>query len=138
MSKVRKLKEAGQFIGHCACPRCGSSDAGSIYHHDDDSYSMTCFSCNKGFPEWDFDKGQIVSTYSTGSDNKNRTFRGMDLDDVKENLEAMDLKDRKIPAKVLERLGIKVDIDSDGEIDAHFYPTYKRNEDGKLEHWPLK
>ncbi|ENG1396003.1 toprim domain-containing protein [Escherichia coli] len=134
MSKGRKLKEAGQFVGHCACPRCGSSDAGSIYHHDDGSYSMTCFSCNKGFPEWDFDKGQIVSTYSTGSDNKNRTFRGMDLDDVKENLEAMDLKDRKIPAKVLERLGIKVDIDSDGEIDAHFYPTYKRNEDGKLEH----
>lgn len=135
MAKSPKLKEAGQFIGHCACPRCGSSDAGSIYVHEDDSHSMTCFSCNKGFPNWDFEKGQIVTSYSgNGQSNTERTFRGMDLEDVKTNLEAMDLQDRKIPAKVLDKLGVKMDIDDNGEIDAHFYPTYKYDENGVLKH----
>lgn len=133
----RPLKERGVFQGHCACPnpKCNSSDAGALYKHEDGSHSFTCFSCGHSKPNVDKDTLSMVDegTYER-TEMKNRIFRGMDLEDVRENLEAMDLNDRKISAKVLEQLGIKCDVDENGDINAHFYPTYKENAEGKLEH----
>ncbi len=135
----RKLKERGVFIGHTACPKCGSSDAGALYKHDDGSHSFTCFSgdCNYSVRDADPEKFDLVdeASYNDGKkkDITNRIFRGMDKVYVDENLEAMELRDRKLPEGVLKKFGVKCDVDEDGEISAHFYPTYKRVE-GVLTH----
>lgn len=138
MSK-RPMKERGVYQGHCQCvnSKCGSSDAGALYKHDDGTHSFVCFSCGHSVLNIDPKTLQMVDehTYSSGQgSNKNRTFRGMDMEDVQENLVAMDLNDRKLSAKVLEQLGIVCDVDENGKIDAHFYPTYKYDEGGELYH----
>lgn len=122
---AKKLKEAGTYIGHTGCPECGSSDAGSVYKHDDGSYSMTCFSCKKGFPEWNYEEDKMVTHYTGEGDKKNRTFLGRDMDAVKTELCAMSLKDRKIPESTLKDFGALCDIDDDGEVCAHYYPVWK-------------
>lgn len=136
---ARKLKERGVFIGHTACPKCGSSDAGALYKHDDGSHSFSCFAsgCNHSVVNASPDKFELVdeASYNNGEkkDITNRIYRGMDKQYVDENLDALDLTDRKISAKILEMYGVKVDIDDEGKISEHFYPTYKEK-DGKVDH----
>ncbi|AZV02302.1 DNA primase/helicase [Pectobacterium phage Wc4-1] len=136
---ARKLKERGVFIGHTACPKCGASDAGALYKHDDGSHSFSCFStgCGKSVLNADPTKFELVdeATYNNGEkkDITNRIFRGMDLAYVKENLDSMDLRDRRLAEGTLKRYGVKVDVDDAGDISAHFYPTYKTVE-GLLNH----
>lgn len=129
-NKRFKEKEKGTFIGHTACPKCGSSDAGSVYRHDDGSHSMTCFACEKGFPEWDVEKNQMSERTYEKTENTKRTFEGYDMAAVKEDLVAMDLPDRVLPEALLESFGVKVDTDGNGDICAHFYPTYKLDNAG--------
>lgn len=125
-----KEKEKGVFIGHTSCPRCGSSDAGSVYRHEDGSHSMTCFGCEKGFPEWDVEKNSMSDKVPEKKVNTNRVFEGYNMDDVKNDLVAMDLPDRYLPEAVLEAFGVKVDTDVNGDICAQFYPTYKSDNAG--------
>ncbi|XAO54265.1 DNA primase/helicase [Yersinia phage vB_YenM_P778] len=135
MSK-KPLKESGVFQGHCACPnpKCLSSDAGSLYKHKDETYSFTCFSC--GYSKLNVNKENITmvsESSSTGQETSDFKYKGMDINDVHDNLEAMDLPDRKLTMKSLDKLGIKIDVDEDGNVSEHFYPTYKDVE-GKFEH----
>lgn len=136
---ARKLKERGVFVGHTACPKCGSTDAGALYKHDDGSFSFVCFSagCRHNKVNADPDKFELVdeATYNNGEkkDMTNRIFRGMDKSYVDENLAAIDLSDRKISEKILDKFGVKVDVDEDGKQSAHFYPTYKFKE-GQIYH----
>lgn len=132
---ARKLKERGTFVGHTACPKCNSSDAGALYKHDDGSHSFSCFAsgCGHSVLNADPTKFDLVdeASYNNGEkkDITNRIFRGMDKAYVDENLDAMELRDRKLPEGVLRKLGIKVDVDDAGDISAHFYPTYKKVND---------
>lgn len=39
-----------KFVRHCACDKCGSSDAGAIYEREDGSSYIKCFSCYAFLP----------------------------------------------------------------------------------------
>lgn len=43
---MQSLENEGQFIGHEACPDCGSSDAVARYDNGDKGHATHCFSCN--------------------------------------------------------------------------------------------
>lgn len=121
-----KLKEQGSFQYHTDCSKCGSSDAGAVYLHDDDSYSFSCFSCNHSVPNYDPDTqgNSMTSTKKDSKEEFTNEWRGYTLESVLDDLEADDLKDRKLPSRILELFGVKIDIDSEGKVDKHFYPTY--------------
>ena len=129
MARKFKEKSAGQFICHCACPKCGSVDNGAVYLHDDDSHSFTCFggSCDHSIVNFNVDTME-AAVYSGG--------RVIDweaemekLEEVRDGLIAVDMKDRKLRADVYDLYGVKMELNSDGEtVDAVYYPSYR---DGK-------
>lgn len=125
-TKKFEKKEKGVFQYHTDCPKCHSSDNGAVYLHDDGSYSFTCWGvgCRHSIPDYDPDSNEAVM--NSGVKRKSEIqheWHGYTLESVNE-LESLDLPDRKIPAHILELYGVKVDIDGEGEIDKHFYPTY--------------
>lgn len=125
--KKFKEKEPGQYIGHCACPDCGSSDAGSYYLHDDGSHSFSCFSagCNASYP--DFDIGNMVAVIGKAREI-DWEVELEKLEEVRDNLAAMDNRERKMRAEVYDFYGVRMELNSDGEtIDKIFYPTYRDN-----------
>lgn len=133
MARKFKQKSPGVFMGHVACPLkskgtkelCGSSDAGSLYQHDDESYSMSCFSCGGGIPDCDGTAMKIVP-----NSGKARVL-DMDIErekmvEMKECLAAMPNRDRKLKEDVYEMYGVLMDLNDKGDrIETIYYPTYR-------------
>lgn len=135
MAKFEK-KTKGQFQYHTECPAegCGSSDAGAVYLHDDGSYSFTCWSCGHAIPDYNPDTNEAAMTQSKPKKEELTTeWHGYTLESVRDDLAADDLRDRKLPSRILELFGVHVDVDDKGDIDKHFYPTYLLDE-GTMEY----
>lgn len=118
-------KPSGNFIKHIACtsPSCTSSDGMAVYEQADGSYDATCFVCNHYDPN-PLEKGQVGS-----SDAPVENKGGLSLEEINQ-LPIVALKDRGISQKVAGKYGVRVSYDqTTGEIDAHYYPLYKK---GKL------
>lgn len=122
-------KEPGVFQGHCACSKCDSSDNGAYYLHDDGSYSFSCFtpSCNASYP--DFDVTNMVAAQRKGGRVLDMAEEMEKLADVRDNLAAIDNKERKMRADVYDFYGVRMELNSDGDrIEKIFYPTYRNGE----------
>lgn len=131
-----KDKEPGSFIGHCACPLkvkvgtklvdCGSSDAGSYYLHEDGSYSFSCFSCSGSLPEFDIE-GMVAVVGKVREINWEVEMEK--LEEVRDNLAAMDNKERKMRADAYEFYGVQMEMNEAGDrIEKIYYPTYRDGE----------
>ncbi len=123
--KKFKEKEPGQYIGHCACPDCGSSDAGSYYQHEDGSHSFSCFSagCDASYPDFDIEGMVAVVGKAREIDWEVEMEK---LEEVRDNLAAMDNPDRKMRADAYEFYGVQMEMNEAGDrIEKIFYPTYR-------------
>lgn len=121
-------KEPGVYQGHCACPLdgCGSSDAGSYYLHDDGSYSFSCFSCKGSSPEFDITNMVTVEYKGREIDMEAELEK---LEEVRDNLAAMDNPDRHLRAEAYEFYGVQMEMNEAGDkIETIFYPTYRDGE----------
>lgn len=129
--KKFKQKEKGVYQGHCSCPLevkkgvpCGSSDAGSLYLHEDGSYSFSCFSC--GGSAVDFDPESVEVIESGKRREVNWEEEQEKLEYVRDDLIPVDNPDRKLRADVYERYGCKMETASDGsKIEVIYYPSYR-------------
>lgn len=115
----------------CLNPKCKSSDARQIY---EDGTSF-CFSCSQFFKA----DGNIqgISERETVVDKQRKET----LEEIKD-LPIKAINDRKISKSICEFFGVKVSVDEDGLIDAHFYPYgeteitgYKRRKLPKEFNW---
>lgn len=135
MAKKFKEKEAGVYQGHCACPLkgCESTDAGSYYEHDDGSYSFSCFSCGGSIVDFDINEMKPVEGGSSRVIDWEAEMER--LEEVRDDLEAVSSKERKIPAKIYDFYGCRMEMDKEGEeIETVYYPTYRPDDNGTLHH----
>ncbi len=131
MFKKRKNKSAGNFVFHTECPitGCSSSDAFAVYEHEDGSHSGSCFSCHGSVVDLDIAKMEPVSNKS-GVKYIDPEVEQAIIDDITENLDGEDNRERKLRAADYNFYGVKVELDSSGKtIDKIYYPTYR---DGEL------
>lgn len=127
-------KEKGVFQGHCSCPLevkkgvpCGSSDAGSLYLHEDGSYSFSCFSCGGSVIDFNPDGIEIVE--STKKREINWEEEQEKIEFIKNDLICVDNPDRKLRSDVYEHYGCRMETKEDGEtIEVIYYPTYRAGE----------
>jgi len=111
-------KSSGTFIENTAClnPQCGSSDAMSVYEHEEGNRDAYCWSCQTYFPKADTAEGS----------GRDKTFMYEDLEDIA-RYPSRALKDRGISEAAVAKYGVKVGIDpANGQINAHYYPYYKK------------
>lgn len=134
--KKFKEKEAGVYLGHCACPKCESTDAGSYYEHEDGSYSFSCFSAGCGHSIVDFDIENMKP--AEGNYNKREIDWEVELEkleEVRDGLIAVSNKERKISADLYELYGCRMEMDEEGKkIQVIYYPTYRMDENDVLKH----
>ncbi len=105
------------------CLICPSSDARQIYENG----SSFCFSCKRYFNS---KQEQVVSSAPIQR-------KDISLDEI-EKLKSTALKSRGISKEVCEYFGVKVSFNSDGIIDAHYYPYengYKVRKIPKTFYW---
>ena len=125
----RREKEKGQFQGHCACPKCQSSDNGAYYLHEDDSHSFVCFGVTCGHTIPEFDITTMTEATYTGGRVLDMAEEMEKIEDIKENLAAMDVKERKLRADAYDIYGCKMEMNPDGDaVDVIYYPTYRDKE----------
>jgi twinkle protein len=89
---------------------CGSSDARQVYA----DLTSFCFSCKKFFPKHD---GEVFIEKGPEIHVSKKT----ELEEVKEYT-SRGFKDRHIEKHICEFFGVKVRYNSEGNIDAHYYP----------------
>jgi len=115
----------GKIVKHnqsCISTDCGSSDALQIYEEGD----SFCFSC-KNFFSKEETEAKAVSSPSPSPKLIQSFTPVLGLDDIGE-LPSRGFKERGITKHVCEFFGVKVSYDSDGQIDAHYYPYKVGNE----------
>lgn len=135
----RKLKERGTRLpDKYPCidiENCGSSDAMSVYEHDDGTYSCHCFACHsQHLPKsaWlNIDLTTMTPVEPWGEDYDEDAEEEVEVamgdftvQEVIEDFEAASLSDRKLSKSTLEEYGCRVSYDDDGVINRHFYPAY--------------
>lgn len=118
-------KEPGLFQGHCSCPDCGSSDAGALYLHNDGSYSLTCFSGKCDYSALDVDPNTLKVLPGSGGRVINMEEERLKMDDMQENLVALDIFSRKVKSEWYKRFGVLMDTDEQGDVSVIYYPTYR-------------
>lgn len=101
----------------CLNNECGSSDARQVYK-DGTSF---CFSCRQFFPKQEGEEvsGEPEETFSRVK--KLKPINTISIAEIKE-LPVRGFKEREIEKRINEFYGVKVSYNSDGEIDAHYYP----------------
>ena len=122
----RNNNEAGEFQGHCECPidGCGSSDAGAYYLHDDGHHSYYCFSCGGTIPDFSVDGVKPVR----GSRPRiiNWEVELERLEEVRDNLTSISMKERRIKAADYESYGVHMELNKEGDrVDKVWYPTFR-------------
>lgn len=121
----KKLYEKSTIIKSnlpCKNPKCGSSDARRLY----DNGTSFCFSCETFFPqdpeemaEYNVDAPMRTKSPSLSPSPTRKSETG--LAEIAE-FQIRGLRDRGITKAVCEFFGVKVSYDSDGVVDAHYYP----------------
>ena len=121
----KKLYEKSKIIKSnlpCKSPKCGSSDARRLY----DNGTSFCFSCETFFPqdaeemaEYNVDAPMRNKSPSPSPSPTRKSETG--LAEIAE-FQIRGLRDRGITKAVCEFFGVKVSYDSDGVVDAHYYP----------------
>lgn len=122
------MKERGLYQGHCSCPGCGSSDAGALYKHNDETYSLSCFSAGCDYSALDVDPDTLEIVPGTGGRVIDMAEERIKMKDMVENLCSMDVRSRKMKADAYEEYGVLMDTNADGDLSVVYYPTYRGGE----------
>jgi twinkle protein len=101
----------------CLNSECGSSDARQIY---EDGTSF-CFSCREFFPRQDGEDIEGEPQEPLPRIIKMKTNSGLSISEIRE-LPVRGFKEREIEKAVNEFYDVRVSYNSDGAIDAHYYP----------------
>lgn len=130
MSK-KKLKERGVFKKRVACPfkECGSSDAGALYEHEDGSWSYKCFSAKCGRSIYSCEPNTFEVVEEVNNKTKNWEEEMEKLEEIRDNLTALSVKDRRVTADIYDLYGVKMELNEAGDrLEAIYYPTYRAGE----------
>ena len=104
----------------CNNPNCGSSDAVSVYEHEDGSFSSYCFSCHESIYDIKNQPSRIIN-------NKKKRKSALNLDKIKEKSSISAIPDRNITKETAEKFGVRVVYNEQtGEIKGHLYPQHKK------------
>lgn len=100
----------------CINPECGSSDAMQIY----DTGDAFCFSCKKKFSEEQLEGVEPTTTITkTFTMKKKKVFAT--IEDIEE-YRSKGFRDREIPTEINKFFDVRCSYDSNGKMDAHYYP----------------
>tara|TARA_R110000803_G_scaffold13482_9_gene37933 strand:- start:16413 stop:18266 length:1854 start_codon:yes stop_codon:yes gene_type:complete len=115
----------GVYQYHVACTskKCDSSDAMSIWKHDDGRHNAFCHSC--GYKVYSVDPNTLekIDTGYQAEEEINME----DVEVITNEFDSDSLKARKIKKQIAELYGVKVGYNEAGTQDAHFYPTHKED-----------
>lgn len=102
----------------CLNSACGSSDARVLY---EDGHSF-CFSCREWFPPGTDEEVAVENANSRASSPRDiKVYKSSLLEEIP-TFQTRGFKERRITKPVAEFFGVKVSYNSDGVIDAHYYP----------------
>ena len=105
----------------CIMPSCDSSDAMSIYEHEDGRFNSFCFSCGEGI--YSINPDTLEKINSKSFEEGEADIDMSDVQDIIDNLTSDSLKARKIKKEIVELYEVKVVYDDKGEQVGHYYPT---------------
>lgn len=113
---------------HQPCIKCDSSDALTIYYNEDGSIKDGfCFSCKTSFSKY-----ELVGERSIIKVNKNNNPQKETIEDILK-YSICELTDRGISKKAAQHYEIRVSFnESNGEIEKHYYPVYKYDNNDRL------
>ena len=97
---------------------CNSSDARQIYEDG----SSFCFSCKKSFKKETHENVQAPKAPKMKSKNSSDAFEKVQSVEEIFNYPTKGLIDRRITKHITEFFDVRVSVNSNGEIDTHYYP----------------
>lgn len=133
IKQERNLSEyeqnAGTFLGHTSCPKCGSEDNLALYQQDDGSVNGTCFGIcktdeNNGYMKSSDITDDMRQGMSAGVRKKREPITQEQIDQIKART-TYDAKGyRGIGGQVLKFTGILTELDKEGNVAIRYYPAY--------------
>ena len=137
----------GKLLGHCGCPKHGSSDSLSLYEKEHNGKTIVdgyCWS-ECGFISFEElidlgvvdDNATVIVEFATKSSGKPFIMTQeikRKVDDIL-NLEIRGWKERRIPAVVSEFYNVRTKFDDEGNVSHRYYPS---TQDGELVGWHVR
>jgi twinkle protein len=122
MKVATTTKSQSKFIKHTSCDACGSSDAGSIYEHEDGRVNFYCFSCKKSIRDVEKPEDTIIQT----------TMPELNIS----SLRSLDIPSRGIGEDVMKIFGCKVECDENNGLPKTVYFPYFK--EGEIVGWKVR
>ena len=137
----------GKLLGHCGCPKHGSSDSLSLYEKEHNGKTIVDGHCwsECGFISFEelIDLGvvdenaEVIVEFATKSSGKPFIMTQevkRKVDDIL-NLEIRGWKERRIPAVVSEFYNVRTKFDDEGNVSHRYYPS---TQDGEIVGWHIR
>lgn len=137
----------GKLLGHCGCPKHGSSDSLSLYEKEHNGKTIVDGHCwsECGFISFEElidlgvvdDSAEVIVEFASKSSGKPFIMTQeikRKVDDIL-NLEIRGWKERRIPAVVSEFYNVRTKFDDEGNVSHRYYPS---TQDGELVGWHVR
>ena len=133
-------RQDGEFVGHTACPDCGSRDNLTLYIKKDNKgveyLDGNCWTCDPSYksPTYLVSQGIDAESYKEYLVNTKRNTKQMTEEDLKfihEELPTYEIRgnrERRIKKSTYEKYGVHCVVGEDGEPTAYYFPNRKNNE----------
>ena len=133
-------RQDGEFVGHTACPDCGSRDNLTLYIKKDNKGAEyidgNCWTCDPSYksPSYLASQGIDAESYKDYLVNTKRNNKQMTEEDLKfihEELPTYEIRgnrERRIKKSTYEKYGVHCVVGEDDEPTAYYFPNRKSNE----------
>lgn len=133
-------RQDGEFVGHTACPDCGSRDNLTLYIKKDDKgvqyIDGNCWTCDPSYksPTYLASQGVDAESYKDYLVNTKRNNKQMTEEDLKfihEELPTYEIRgnrERRIKKSTYEKYDVHCVVGEDDEPTAYYFPNRKNNE----------